>query len=242
MPPRELVASSVASSWTRRPRPAEGQDTVELAGPGGSSRHLLLTRPAGRYGLVGWLVPYTDIELQPLLKAILLASVLLTVFLLVFLVFNVRQDPQVVLARRIKRFQLEVLAELIEGKERVDWKRWRDQLASDRTQLRSRIKLGVGRIPSSRQAELDGLIDRGWDEIIGIIEARLGAQGGEKVAISQIEEMIQKALDRGRFTVAGALPAAAPFCRRKRRHRNLRLLSGARIWWWKRSGWRRFPS
>ena len=58
-------------------------------------------------------------------------------FLLVFLVFNLRQDPLVVLARRIKRFQLDVLSELIDGKERLDWKRWRDELAAGRAELRS---------------------------------------------------------------------------------------------------------
>ena len=205
---RELVAPRVASSWTGRPRPADSQDTLEFEGPTGKSRHLLLSRQAGEFGLVGWLVPYSSIELQPLLKAILLAAVLLTVFLLVFLIFNIRQDPQVLLTRRIKRFQLEVLAELIEGKERVDWKRWRDELAGGRAQLRSRIKRGVGRIPQGKEAELDGLIDRGWDEIIAIIEARLGEQPREKVDISQIEEMIQKALDRGRFTMAGTLPVS----------------------------------
>ncbi len=207
---RDLIVSSVASAWAGRAPTAEGQDTLQFEGPAGISRYLLLSRPAGRYGLVGWLVPYSAIELQPLLKIILLAAVLLTVFLVVFLVFNIRQDQQLLLARRIKRFQLDVLTELIEGKEKLDWKRWRDQLAANRLELRSRFKRGMGRIPADKEAEVDGLIDRGWDEIIGIIEARLGESGREKVAVSQIEEMIQKALDRGRFTVAGALPAAAP--------------------------------
>jgi hypothetical protein len=213
--PRGELAQEVGAAW-RRPNPAENAD-LELSGgqgPGGGppriARYLLLSRPAGRYGLVGWLVPYSAIELQPLLKIILLAAVLLTVFLVVFLVFNIRQDPQVVLARRIKRFQLDVLTELIEGREKLDWKRWSDQLAANRLQLRSRFKQGMGRIPAGKEAEVDGLIDRGWDEIIGIIEARLGEPGREKVAVSQIEEMIQKALDRGRFTVAGTLPAAVP--------------------------------
>ncbi len=206
---RELILSSVASAWAGRAPTAEGQDTLQFEGPAGISRYLLLSRPAGPFGLVGWLVPYSAIELQPLLKIILLAAVLLTVFLVVFLVFNIRQDQQLLLARRIKRFQLDVLAELIEGKERLDWQRWRNQLAANRLALRSRFKRGMGRIPAGKEAEVDGLIDRGWDEIIGIIEARLGESGREKVAVSQIEEMIQKALDRGRFTVAGTLPAAA---------------------------------
>ncbi|OHD76642.1 MAG: hypothetical protein A2V99_15440 [Spirochaetes bacterium RBG_16_67_19] len=207
---RQLLASGVAASWASRPRPAEGFDTLQFEGQAGSSRYLLLSRPAGRYGLVGWLVPYSAIELQPLLKIMLLAALLLTVFLVVFLVFNIRQDPLVVQARRIKRFQLEVLSDLLDGKERLDWKRWREQLTANRPQLRSKFMKGLGRIPAGKQAAMDELIDRGWDEIIGIIEARIAEHGKEKVAISQIEEMIQKALDRGRITVAGTLPAAPP--------------------------------
>ena len=54
--------------------------------------------------------------------------------------------------------------------------------------------------PGSRHVGLFGFI-----EIIGIIEARVGARR-ETVDVSQVEQLIQKALDRGQISVQAGSP------------------------------------
>ncbi len=212
---KTLIAPVVVKAWSARTAPGLSLETIAIQGAGGAEeKQILLSLPAGPDGVVGWLVPYSAFELQTLMKVVILASVFLTVFLLTFLLFNLRQDPLLVLSQRVKRFQLEILQEFIEGRREVDWKRWRDELAGGRPELRSRIKKGIGRLPQGKEAEIDGLIDRSWDEIIRIIEARIGQQARERVDVGAVEELIQKALERGRIKLEAApavasLPAAS---------------------------------
>ena len=210
-----LIAPLVLKAWSAPAASGMGTETIAIQGAGAAEeKQVLLSLPAGPGGVVGWLVPYSSFELQTLMKVVILASVFLTVFLLSFLLFNLRQDPLLVLSQRVKRFQLEILQEFIEGRREVDWKRWRDELAGGRPELRSRIKKGIGRLPQGKEAEIDDLIDRSWDEIIHIIEARIGQQARERVDVGVVEELIQKALERGRIKLEAApavasLPAAA---------------------------------
>jgi hypothetical protein len=203
--PQRLLSDAVVQAVS----PYLGPDTPEgtLSHPlvirtasGGEESYDLLTARIRPFGSVSLLVPFSAFELEPIMKAILLASVFLTVFLVVFLVFNLKQDPFLVLSQRIKRLQLGILQEFIEGRQRVDWQRWRDELVASRSVLSSRIKKGVGRLSGEREAELDALIERSWDEIIGIIEARVGSRR-EAVDISQVEQLIQRALDRGQISL-----------------------------------------
>jgi hypothetical protein len=212
---KALIAPLVVKAWSAPAASGMSLETIAVQGAGAAEeKQVLLSLPAGPGGVVGWLVPYSSFELQTLMKVVILASVFLTVFLLTFLLFNLRQDPLLVLSQRVKRFQLEILQEFIEGRREVDWKRWRDELAGGRPELRSRIKKGIGRLPQGKEAEIDDLIDRSWDEIIHIIEARIGQQARERVDVGVVEELIQKALERGRIKLEAApavasLPAAA---------------------------------
>jgi hypothetical protein len=206
---RQLVAEVIAETWASGTGALQGAQPLLFEGAeGAQQRYSLLTGAAGRFGFAGLLIPFSAFELQPLMKAVLLAAVFLTVFLIVFLLFNLRQEPLLVLSQRVKRMQLQILQEFVEGKERVDWQRWRDELVSSRSELRSRIKRGVGKLSAEKEGELDGLIDRSWDEIIAIIETRIGGPRKEAVDISYVEQLIQKALDRGQLHVATAAPAS----------------------------------
>ena len=160
------------------------------------------------FGILSLLIPYSVFELQPVMRVVILAAIFMTVFLVVYLLLNLRQDPVLVLSQRIKRLQLDILREFIEGKERVEWKQWQKKLEDNRGELKSRIKRGIGRIPSQKEAELDGMIDRSWDEIISIIEARVGGPQPEAPDIRHIEELLQRALEGAQLTVQA--PVSAP--------------------------------
>ncbi|UCF95975.1 MAG: cache domain-containing protein, partial [Spirochaetaceae bacterium] len=173
----------------------------------------LLSINTDEFGTLSLLIPYSVFQLQPIMKVVVIAAIFLTVFLILYLVLNLRQDPVLILSQRIKRLQLDILREFIEGKERVDWKQWQKKLQDNRGELKSRIKRGVGRIPSQKGAAIDSMIDRSWDEIISIIETRVGGVQPEAPDIRHIEELLQRALEGAQLTVqAPALqtPKAQP--------------------------------
>jgi hypothetical protein len=199
---KELIAASVAEIWTRQ-RGAElfseilsiyDQENAKI-------NYRLLGRDDGEYGFITLFVPLSVFQLQPFMQVLILASFFLTVFLIVFLIFNLKQDPILVLTQRIKRFQLQILQEYMEGKDRVDWERWRRELTASRAELKTRIKKGIGKIAAGREPELDGMIDKSWDEIIAVIGARGSEPQPQQPDIARVEELIQKALDRGRITL-----------------------------------------
>ena len=170
----------------------------------------LLSITTEEFGSLSLVIPYSVFQLQPIMKVVIIAAVSLTVFLIIFLLFNLRQDPLPILSQRLKRLQLSILQEFIEGNESIDWKRWRDELKSSKGELKSRIKRGVGRIPEQKEAKFDEMIDKSWDEIISVIEARIGGPQREAVDISHLEQLLQSAVDRFQITAQLPVQVKAP--------------------------------
>jgi hypothetical protein len=219
IPPRDLapVQSDLIGIWGQigsqqqvysSPVTLEARsDTDEQSESRGENYNLLSTSTDG-FGILSLLIPYSVFQLQPIMKGVVIAAIFLTVFLVVYLILNLRQDPILVLSQRIKRLQFDILREFVEGRERIDWKLWQKKLEDNRGELKSRIKRGIGRIPSHKEAELDGMIDRSWDEIISIIEARVGGPQPEAPDIRHIEKLLQRALEGAQLTVQA--PVSAP--------------------------------
>ena len=170
----------------------------------------LLSITTEEFGSLSLVIPYSVFQLQPIMKVVIIAAVSLTVFLIIFLLFNLRQDPLPILSQRLKRLQLSILQEFIEGNESIDWKRWRDELKSSKGELKSRIKRGVGRIPEQKETKFDEMIDKSWDEIISVIEARIGGPQREAVDISHLEQLLQSAVDRFQITAQLPVQVKAP--------------------------------
>ena len=80
-----------------------------------------------------------------------------------------------------------------------------------RNDVKGRIKQGIGRISGNKIKEVDDIIDRSWDEIISIIGRKVEKVPKEESAdLKRIEEMIQRALSNGRFTVPAAQETVKP--------------------------------
>ncbi|MBA7675687.1 hypothetical protein ES703_83924 [subsurface metagenome] len=200
---KELVKELIGPLWRDREAAELIQENIELQSDDAEDKdYLHLARAVQPFGYVGLLIPFSEFELQPLMRIILLVAFFSTVFLIIFLIFNLRPDPSLVMRQRIKHFQLEVLQELIEHNEKIDWERWRRELMSGRSDLKQKFKKGIGRISAGKEAEVDSLIDRGWDEIIGIIETRVESHKREMLDPASVEKILQRALERGGITLA----------------------------------------
>jgi hypothetical protein len=206
---QESVAFEVSSTTEETGGGGEDQGGGKTeAEPIQIEQYNLLSLNTDQYGVLSLLIPYSVFQLQPIMKGVVIAVIFLTVFLVVYLLLNLRQDPVLVLSQRIKRLQLDILREFVEERERIDWKQWQSKLEDNRGELKSRIKRGIGRFPPGKEAELDGMIDRSWDEIISIIEARVGGPQPEAPDIHHIEQLLQRALEGAQLTVQA--PVSAP--------------------------------
>ncbi|MFP4429695.1 MAG: hypothetical protein ACLFPV_00400 [Spirochaetaceae bacterium] len=141
-----------------------------------------------------WLAPESAFQMTTGMRVILLASVILSSFLLVFLLLNVRQDPVLVVSERIKRFQINLLRHYFEAGEKVSWEAWQQEIANRREELTAEIKRGIGRLPKEREPEVDELISRSWDEIIGVIGSRARIETAP-TDIARLESIVQQVVN-----------------------------------------------
>ncbi|MGD9941306.1 MAG: hypothetical protein AB7T74_16045, partial [Clostridia bacterium] len=197
----EELLGRVAELWSSmtnlEPIPIGGTDT--------SGSFILFSR-LGLGGMLGRIVPADWFVFPEAMRWLLLIAVFVTVYLLSFLLLNLRQDRMAILSSRIKRFQFSFLEEYLDRKNDMDLDRWKRELESRRTEVRDRIKESAGRLAKKREAEVDELIDKSWDEIINVLSAR--GERGDSMDLTKIEALLKEALSKGTFVVQTATSTA----------------------------------
>ncbi|MBI9097334.1 MAG: hypothetical protein JEY91_02600, partial [Spirochaetaceae bacterium] len=153
----------------------------------------------------------SELQLNPILIIVLLTLIFSTFFLIIFLILNIPQDKSVVIASRIKKFQLNFLIEYLDNKSDLNWDMWERDMRSRRDQVRKEFKKGLGRFQKEEEKDIDKLIDNNWDEIISVLSKKKEEKEESKdFDLKKIEQILQKALKNVNFTVpAGSvLPAS----------------------------------
>jgi len=166
---------------------------------------ILLSEATEKYGTVGILVNQRAFQMSPPLKVILLIASGLTVFLILLLVFSLRQDREIIIRNRLKKFQLQFLQGYLENQDRLDWNKIKSEIKRKKTALRGEMKKGLGKIKPEKEEKIDQLIDEGWQEIFEILDKRSAAQPVSALSIENIEEVIQKI-----YALQQSIPQQAP--------------------------------
>ncbi|MFW6313734.1 MAG: hypothetical protein ACOC2N_07610, partial [Spirochaetota bacterium] len=151
---------------------------------------------SARDGIVVYLEPSSTLEMPTALQYTLLVAVFLTTFLIVFLLLNVRQDAIVVIADRVKRFQINLLREYMENHDQIDFDRWKTELEGRRQEVRREIRRGIGRVRSSQEEKVNELIDESWDQIINVLGARAEQRPAASLDVGRIEEIVNQLTER----------------------------------------------
>jgi hypothetical protein len=124
------------------------------------------------------------------MKVILLLSVFLTLFLAAFFLFNLKQDPMVVIQNRLKLLQVYLIEQFYECKSDMDWSYWIRGLEFRRNDILNKVKQGL-KIDHGGKSEkkINTLIDNSWDELLGVISAQQRlASGVEEEGIEELDE------------------------------------------------------
>ncbi len=202
----DSLRSSVNEGWDQISSPEWSFPTVSLEGEVPFVVFATLS-PEGIWYL--WMAPESEFHMTTGMRVILLASVVLSTFLLVFLLLNLRQDPVLVVSERIKRFQINLLRRYFEAGEKVSWEAWQQELANRREELTADIKRGIGRLPKEREPEVDELISRSWDEIIGVIGSRARLES-PPADIARLESIVQQVVNNLQSLPQTGAPVRSP--------------------------------
>jgi hypothetical protein len=161
-------------------------------------------------GSLSLLVPTTALELDPFLKGLLLVSFYTVLFLLAFLLLNLRGEPLSAVTRKVKRFQLQVVRQYLDLKERDKIQSLRDELALHSDEIRTDIRRSLGPVRRRDREWVDRYIDTSWQEVMDLLRGPAPPTESSSTADwKRLETLLQQALTQGRF-VASEPPRPAP--------------------------------
>lgn len=192
----------------------------------------LLEMPDGRFYLalssnrngkiqVSAVYPSNLFELSEEIRILIYICIFISILLIVFLIFSFFRDPVVTLQKRIKKIQLGLIENYIDGKEKREWSDIARQLRGRKNDLSTEIIRSLHVHSKKRRDELSEYLDKNWDEIFSIFETKAGTSSGASGAvgaagtaeltgtsIAEIRRMLEEVLQSRSFAVPVA--AAAP--------------------------------
>ena len=189
----------------------------------------LLEMPDGRFYLalssnrngkiqVSAVYPSNLFELSKEIRILIYICIFISILLIVFLIFSFFRDPVVTLQKRIKKIQLGLIENYIDGKEKREWSDIARQLRGRKNDLSTEIIRSLHVHSKKRRDELSEYLDKNWDEIFSIFETKAGTSSGASGAvgaagtaeltgtsIAEIRRMLEEVLQSRSF----AVPVAA---------------------------------
>ena len=163
-------------------------EVMSRGGDAGQQPEKLLAIPDGRYYLglssnrIGKMrvsaVYTSDIfELSTEIRMLIYICVFISILLIVFLFFSFFRDPVVTLQKRIKKIQLGIIENYLDGKEKREWPDVARHFRQRRNDLSEEIIKSLHVHSKKRRKELSEYLDKNWDEIFAIFEAKTGVSG-----------------------------------------------------------------
>ena len=189
----------------------------------------LLEMPDGRFYLalssnrngkiqVSAVYPSNLFELSKEIRILIYICIFISILLIVFLIFSFFRDPVVTLQKRIKKIQLGLIENYIDGKEKREWSDIARQLRGRKNDLSTEIIRSLHVHSKKRRDELSEYLDKNWDEIFSIFETKAGTSSAASGAvgaagtaeltgtsIAEIRRMLEEVLQSRSF----AVPVAA---------------------------------
>lgn len=198
----------------------------------------LLEMPDGRFYValssnrngkiqVSAVYPSNLFELSKEIRILIYICIFISILLIVFLIFSFFRDPVLTLQKRIKKIQLGLIENYIDGKEKREWGDIARQLRGRKNDLSTEIIRSLHVHSKKRRDELSEYLDKNWDEIFSIFETKAGTSSGATgvsgtagaaeltgTSIAEIRRMLEEVLQSRSFavstsgTVAAVRPAA----------------------------------
>lgn len=143
------------------------------------------------------------------IRLLFLAVSFLTVFLIVFLLFNLRQDDLVVIRNRIRRFQIQLLQEIMEAGDSVYPEKITTELNARKQDINTQIKRGFPKnVRKKHEKNIDEMLSKSWEEIL----AALGQQKPAPrttIDAQEIKLMLEQVLQNNVINVNSSATAPA---------------------------------
>ncbi|MBR5965878.1 MAG: DUF4573 domain-containing protein [Treponema sp.] len=192
---QEDFAAALFDAWKKNSGAAE-----RLLSLGGQSKNFWVAVSQKAKSGVFVCGVYNDeiFALPPSARILILICVFVSIFLVCFLLLNLRRDDETVIRERIKTLQLGVVDEYLSKKEELNW----ETISGRRDAVTKEIIQSLGGRAKKRQAQVEELINRSWDELFAAMNLRpKDSSGGAMENAQEIKAMLQELLSNGALKV-----------------------------------------
>ena len=171
---RELLMKEIEQRWSRKI-----QNVEQLVQSDTKSENFFIITQGNDRIKIGEIRTQDAFEFSDIEKLLLLICLFITLYLIIFLLFNIRHDDMVIVCRRLRKFQYELLKEYIDRKDSMDWKTLSKEIAHRKNDVNSEIKKSLGRRGKKHSKEVDELLEDLWTDV-------MSAMGGNVSVVRQV--------------------------------------------------------
>ena len=171
---RELLMKEIEQRWSRKI-----QNVEQLVQSDTKSENIFIITQGNDRIKIGEIRTQDAFEFSDIEKLLLLICLFITLYLIIFLLFNIRHDDMVIVCRRLRKFQYELLKEYIDRKDSMDWKTLSKEIAHRKNDVNSEIKKSLGRRGKKHSKEVDELLEDLWTDV-------MSAMGGNVSVVRQV--------------------------------------------------------
>ena len=171
---RELLMKEIEQRWSRKI-----QNVEQLVQSDTKSENIFIITQGNDRIKIGEIRTQDAFEFSDIEKLLLLICLFITLYLIIFLLFNIRHDDMVIVCRRLRKFQYELLKEYIDRKDSMDWKTLSKEIAHRKNDVNSEIKKSLGHRGKKHSKEVDELLEDLWTDV-------MSAMGGNVSVVRQV--------------------------------------------------------
>ena len=153
-------------------------EAMKRGSDAGQQPEKLLSIPDGRYylslssnriGKIRISAIYTSdvFELSKEIRILVYICIFISILLIVFLIFSFFRDPVVTLQKRIKKIQLGIIENYLDGKEKREWADVARHLRQRRNDLSDEIINSLHVHSKKRRKEISDYLEKNWEVYYG---------------------------------------------------------------------------
>ena len=164
----------ILNDWERLPQ------NIRTISFEGKDNWVLITKKSN-LGYVGRLTEKHIFLFPAAIKYFLIFTAFITLFLIFFLLLNIKRDKLFIAQNKIQQLHLSILRNYLKTSQTENWQELQKELEYHRHEVNTEIKRGIGKkLLRTKEKEIDGFLQKNWQEIFDIITKTAGSKLSEK--------------------------------------------------------------
>lgn len=131
----------------------------------------------------------------------------ITIFLIVFLAFSFKQNSELVLKKKLKAIQYNLVKEFLDNKEEIQWNSVLEQLKKRKNDLKTDIFSTLGIHSKKQKKHLEDFMEKEWAELFDFIETKTEKKSQKtnsetsEITVENLKNMLEQVIKETNFNI-----------------------------------------